>query len=62
MNGFAWVWCSYYLAYAGRTEIAQQLSIVALTEIIASVLTYCAKATFENLSKNNNWPDKKEQT
>lgn len=61
LNGFAWVWCSYYLAYAGRTEIAQELSIVALTEIIASIFTYCAKSVLENLSKNNNWPDRKDK-
>lgn len=57
-NGVAWVWCSYILAYLGRTEIAESLSQVALTEIVAVVLTYSVKSLFENLSKNNNWPDK----
>ena len=57
-NGVAWVWCSYILAYLGRTEIAESLSKVALTEIVAVVLTYAVKSLFENLSKNNNWPDK----
>lgn len=57
-NGCAWVWCSYLLAYLGRTEIAQGLSQVALTEIVAVVLSYAIKSAVENLSKNNNWPDK----
>ncbi len=57
-NGCGWVWCSYVLAYKGRTEIAQSLSQVALTEIVAVVLAYAGKSLFENLSKNNVWPDK----
>lgn len=57
-NGCGWVWCSYLLAYLGRTEIAQGLSQVALTEIVAVVLSYALKSLVENLSKNNNWPDK----
>ena len=26
INGIAWVWCSYLLAYLGRSEIAESLS------------------------------------
>ena len=62
LNGVAWVWCSYLLAYLGRAEIAESLSKVALTEIIAVVFTYALKSLFENLSKNNTWPDKTENT
>lgn len=58
LNGFAWVWCSYILAWNGKEQIAESLSQVALTEIIAVVLVYAAKSVFENLSKNNSWPDK----
>jgi len=58
LNGFAWVWCSYLLAWCGRAEIAENLSKVAITEIIGVVLVYCVKSLFENISKNNNWPDK----
>ena len=58
INGIAWVWCSYLLAYLGRAEIAESLSTVALTEIIAVVLTYSIKSLLENLSKNNKWPDR----
>lgn len=58
LNGFAWVWCSYILAWQGKEQIAESLSQVALTEIIGVVLVYAVKSVFENLSKNNSWPDK----
>ena len=58
VNGCGWVWCSYFLAYLGRAEIAQSLSQVALTEIVAVVLAYALKSLTENLSKHNSWPDK----
>ena len=58
LNGIAWVWCSYILAWLGKEQIAESLSQVALTEIIAVVLVYAVKSVFENLSKNNLWPDK----
>lgn len=61
-NGVAWVWCSYLLAYLGRADIAENLSKVALTEIVAVVLTYALKSLFENLSKNNTWPDKTKES
>lgn len=57
-NGTVWVYLSYLLAWLGREEIAENLSIVAVTEIIGVVLAYCLKSLFEQLSKNNNWPDK----
>ena len=59
-NGFAWVWCSYILAYFDHPQIAESLSQAAVTEIIGVVLAYCIKAAVENLSKNNKWPDKTE--
>ena len=31
---------------------------MALTEIVAVVLTYSIKSLFENLSTYNDWPDK----
>lgn len=58
INGIGWVWCSYGLAYLGRTSIAESLSKVAITEIIGVVLVYCLKSLCENISKNNLWPDK----
>lgn len=57
-NGFAWVWCSYILAYLDKVQIAESLSQVAVTEIIGVVLAYAVKSVVENLSKNNRWPDK----
>ena len=41
---------------------AEALSQVALKEIIGVVLIYGLKALFENLSKNNSWPDKGNST
>jgi hypothetical protein len=58
LNGFAWVWCSYVLAILDKTQIAESLSQVAVTEIIGVVLAYSLKSAIENLSKNNSWPDK----
>lgn len=58
--GFAWVWCSYILAYLDKPQIAEALSQVAVTEIIGVVLAYAIKSAVENLSKNNRWPDKPE--
>ena len=58
LNGVAWVWCSYILAYLGRADIAEALSKTAITEIIGVVLIYCIKSLFENISKHNSWPDK----
>ena len=47
VNGVLWVWCSYVLAFLDKTDIAQSLSITAITEIIGVVLVYCAKALLE---------------
>ena len=57
INGLAWVWCSYLLAWMDKMQIAESLSQVAVTEIIGVVLAYAIKSTVENLSKNNRWPD-----
>ena len=58
LNGFAWVWCSYVLAWLDKPQIAEELSKVALAEIVAPVIVYALKSVVENLSKNNRWPDK----
>lgn len=58
VNGILWVWCSYILAALDKEVIAESLSQVAVTEIIGVVLVYALKSLVENLSKNNNWPDK----
>ncbi len=61
LNGVAWVWCSYVLAWLGRNEIAENLSKAAVTEIIGVVLVYSMKSLFENLSKYNTWHHKGEK-
>ena len=61
INGLAWVWCSYLLAWLDKMQIAESLSQVAVTEIIGVVLAYAIKSAVENLSKNNRWPDKGNQ-
>lgn len=58
LNGLAWVWCSYILAALDKVQIAEELSKVALAEIIVPVAVYAFKSGVENLSKNNRWPDK----
>lgn len=58
INGFAYVWCSYILAALDKPQIAEELSKVALAEIIVPVAVYAGKSVVENLSKNNRWPDK----
>lgn len=58
VKGVGWVDQSYDLAWAGNIEIASDLSQKALTELLGVVLLYSVKALFENISKNNNWPDK----
>ena len=58
INGILWIWCSYLLAWFGRDQIAENLSQVAVTEIIGVVLVHCIKTAVENLSKNNKWPDR----
>lgn len=58
VNGCGWVWSSYILAYLGREEIAENLSKIALADIVIAILVYALKALFENMSKNNSWPDK----
>lgn len=35
---------SYLLAFLGRTEIAENLSITVVTAIIGTVITYCIKS------------------
>ncbi len=58
VNGFAWVWCSYILAALDKPQIAEELSKVALAEIVVPVAVYALKSGVENLSKNNHWPDR----
>jgi len=58
LNGTIWIYLSYALAYLGRGQIAETLSKTVVVEVLGVVLVYSLKALFENLSKNNTWPDK----
>ena len=58
LNGVFWIYASYYLAYIGRTQIAETLSKTVAAEVVGVIAVYAVKALLENLSKNNNWPDK----
>lgn len=53
-----WIYLSYYLAFLGMEEIAETLSKTIVIEIIGVIAVYSCKSLFENLSKNNSWPDK----
>jgi len=59
LNGTIWIYLSYILAYLGRIEIAETLSKTVVVEILGVIIIYSLKATIENVSKNNSWPDKK---
>lgn len=51
-NHCLWMmWGTYLLAWFGRVEIAESLSKTIAASIIAVVIGYFAKATFENISK-----------
>ena len=58
VQGFMMLWASYFLAAIGRTQIAEDLSKVVCIQVVCTGLGYFAKAGVENLSKNNQWPDK----
>ena len=58
LNGTVWIYLSYALAYLARGQIAETLSKTVVVEVLGVVLAYSIKALVENLSKNNQWPDK----
>jgi len=57
----SWVYLTYLLAFMGKTEIAESLAKTVVTEVIAVTMIYALKSLFENLSKNNIWPDNSKQ-
>lgn len=48
-----WVYMSYILAFHGAEDIAESLSRVIVSEIIAVLLGYMIKAVVENVFKHN---------
>ena len=59
LNGTIWIYLSYILAYLGKIAIAETLSKTVVVEILGVMAVYSLKAGVENISRNNNWPDKK---
>ncbi len=48
-----WVYMSYILAFRGAEDIAESLSRVIVSEIIAVLIGYMIKAVVENVFKHN---------
>ena len=59
LNGVAWVWCSYLLAYLGREQIAESLSNKSVDSVIAVAFAYAIKSLCENTLKYNDFSKKK---
>lgn len=59
VNGTCVLWGVLYLAAVGAEQIAETLGRYVVTELLGTVGFALAKATVENLSKNNSWLDKK---
>ena len=55
INAIIWIYLSYILAYLGREQIAENLSINVVVVIISTVITNSTKALFENIFKYNNF-------
>ncbi len=47
INGVIWVYLSYVLAFLDKIQIAETLSVTAVTSIIATMLGYFCKSAFE---------------
>ena len=57
VNSIVWIYLSYILAFLNK-EIAENLSVTVVVQLVSVVFIYCLKSLFENLSKHNTWPDK----
>ena len=53
IHSTVWVYMSYILAFRGAEDIAESLSKVIVSEIIAVLLGYMIKAVIENVFKHN---------
>jgi hypothetical protein len=58
INSIIWIYLSYALAFLGKEQIAENLSTTVVIQILGVMIVYSLKALFENISKNNSWPDK----
>lgn len=62
VNGTCVMWGVLYLAATGAEQIAETLGRYVVTELLGTVGFALAKSTVENLSKNNSWPDKPDES
>lgn len=54
VNGIAWIWCSYILAFMGKEQIAEALSSNVCSVIIGQMGCYLVTKTVENVFQYNN--------
>lgn len=47
INGVIWIYLSYVLAFLDKIQIAETLSVTAVTSIIATMIGYFCKSAFE---------------
>ena len=59
VHSTVWVYLTYILACLGGLEIAESLSKIIVTEIIAVLLLYIVSKTVENVFKYNDFGKKK---
>lgn len=59
IHGTIWTYLSYYLAYLGRTEIAETLSKTVVVEILGATVVYALKSYLEKNSRNKYGVDEK---
>lgn len=53
-----WIYLTYILAFTGREQIAEQLSSQIVDVIMGTIVTYSAKALFENIFKYFPWKNR----
>ena len=53
LNGIAWIWCSYILAFMGRDQIAEALSSNVCTIVLGQMGCYLVTKTEENVFQYN---------
>lgn len=62
-SSIVWVYLSYALAFMGKEQIAETLSVAAITTILGAFITYCIKSFGEkkiNKEKEENEEDNSE--
>ena len=62
IHSTVWVYLSYILACLGGVEIAESLSKVVVTEVIAVLLLYIVSTTVENVFKYNDFSGIRKKT